>query len=93
MPTQVDTGRFLPWGALLPVIGDKREEELLKNPSRLWSPPQHSSQGLVRTVKPDTLVGGDSGLTWGLNCSRRRCGGRQRPDCSRDPREGPRRTP
>lgn len=28
-----------------------------------------------------------------MSCSRRRCGGRQRPGCSRDPGEGPRGTP
>lgn len=65
------------------------------------SPPQDSSRGLAGTVRlgcrgsanRTPLWAGDSGLTWGLNCSRRRCGGRQRPDCSRDPREGPRGTP
>jgi hypothetical protein len=35
----------------------------------------------------------ETGLTWDLNCSRRRCGGQQQPDCSTDPRKGPRGTP
>lgn len=44
-------------------------------------------------MPPGRPVGRRLGLTWGLNCSRRRCGGRQRPDCSRDPGAGPRGTP
>ena len=109
-PVQV-TSRQAPaqgWGtpSYVPVTGEKRGEETPRDPSRLWSRPQDSGQGLAGTVnraavgvgvgsasRAPGLPGGDSGLTWGLNCSRRRCGGQQRPDCSTGPRAGPRGTP
>lgn len=81
--------------------GQAKARTSTESPSRFWSPPQDSGQERGRDSYPGgrqcrpgaRLSAGDSGLTWGLNCSRRRCGGRQRPDCSRDPREAPRETP